>query len=166
MLLFLVDYCAWADRQILSACSALTPEQLDRDLKASHTSILRTLTHMYYAERVWVARLREDKPPSFAQIQQARFFDDIPPEPTLSQLQQSWPAVSAGLRQYAEATPEADLTGDFRATDWGIRRWKLLLHVVNHSTMHRGQIANMIRQLGHQPPCTDLNEFNLQHPEA
>jgi uncharacterized damage-inducible protein DinB len=166
MLLYLVDYCAWADQQILSACSALTPEELNRDLSASHTNILRTLTHMYFAERAWTTRLREDQPPSFAKIQEARFFDDIPHEPNLQQLQQSWPAISAGLRQYAEATPEPELTGKFLATDWSILRWKLLFHVVNHSTMHRGQVANMIRQLGHQPPCTDLFEYNLQHPGA
>jgi uncharacterized damage-inducible protein DinB len=163
MLLFLIDYCAWADQQMLFACSALTPEELVRDLNASHTNILRTLTHMYYAERVWLARLREDQPPPFAKIQEPRFFDDIPREPTLPELQQSWPTVSAQLRHYAETTPEPELTGEFRATDWSILRWKLLFHVVNHSTMHRGQVANMIRQLGHQPPCTDLSEYNLHH---
>jgi uncharacterized damage-inducible protein DinB len=29
-------------------------------------------------------------------------------------------------------------------------------HVVNHATMHRGQIVGMIRQLGIDPPSTDL----------
>jgi uncharacterized damage-inducible protein DinB len=29
-------------------------------------------------------------------------------------------------------------------------------HVVNHATMHRGQVVGMIRQLGIEPPATDL----------
>ncbi|HEV8140406.1 MAG TPA: DinB family protein, partial [Pyrinomonadaceae bacterium] len=29
-------------------------------------------------------------------------------------------------------------------------------HVANHATMHRGQIVGMIRQLGIEPPSTDL----------
>jgi uncharacterized damage-inducible protein DinB len=29
-------------------------------------------------------------------------------------------------------------------------------HVVNHATMHRGQVVGMIRQLGIDPPSTDL----------
>jgi uncharacterized damage-inducible protein DinB len=29
-------------------------------------------------------------------------------------------------------------------------------HVVNHATMHRGQVVGMIRQLGIAPPSTDL----------
>ena len=29
-------------------------------------------------------------------------------------------------------------------------------HVANHATMHRGQVVGMIRQLGIEPPSTDL----------
>jgi uncharacterized damage-inducible protein DinB len=29
-------------------------------------------------------------------------------------------------------------------------------HVANHATMHRGQIVGMVRQLGIDPPSTDL----------
>jgi uncharacterized damage-inducible protein DinB len=29
-------------------------------------------------------------------------------------------------------------------------------HVVNHATLHRGQVVGMIRQLGIVPPSTDL----------
>jgi uncharacterized damage-inducible protein DinB len=32
----------------------------------------------------------------------------------------------------------------------------VLLHVVNHSTYHRGQVVSQLRQLGHQSPPTDL----------
>ncbi|MEP7352919.1 MAG: DinB family protein [Acidobacteriota bacterium] len=31
-----------------------------------------------------------------------------------------------------------------------------MLHVVNHATLHRGQVMGMIRQLGIAPPVTDL----------
>ncbi|MFN0112521.1 MAG: DinB family protein [Blastocatellia bacterium] len=29
-------------------------------------------------------------------------------------------------------------------------------HVINHATLHRGQIVGMIRQLGIAPPAVDL----------
>ena len=32
----------------------------------------------------------------------------------------------------------------------------VVLHVVNHATLHRGQVVAMIRQLGVKPPATDL----------
>ncbi len=37
-----------------------------------------------------------------------------------------------------------------------------LVHVVNHSTYHRGQIATMYRQAGHAAPATDLIVFKRE----
>ena len=42
----------------------------------------------------------------------------------------------------------------------GLRRQtplsQIVLHVVNHATLHRGQVMGMLRQLGVKPPATDL----------
>jgi uncharacterized damage-inducible protein DinB len=34
--------------------------------------------------------------------------------------------------------------------------WQIVTHVVNHATLHRGQIVAMLRQLGAKPPATDI----------
>jgi uncharacterized damage-inducible protein DinB len=34
--------------------------------------------------------------------------------------------------------------------------WQIVLHLVNHATLHRGQVMAMLRQLGAVPPPTDL----------
>jgi len=44
------------------------------------------------------------------------------------------------------------LSGD----DSSMRLVHQMQHVVNHSTMHRGQVVGMFRQLGIDPPSTDL----------
>jgi uncharacterized damage-inducible protein DinB len=31
-----------------------------------------------------------------------------------------------------------------------------VVHVVNHATLHRGQIVGMLRQLTMKPPATDI----------
>lgn len=41
--------------------------------------------------------------------------------------------------------------------------WQILLHVVNHATLHRGQAMSMLRQMGIAPPHIDF--MNL-YPEA
>jgi uncharacterized damage-inducible protein DinB len=38
----------------------------------------------------------------------------------------------------------------------GLPAWQIVMHVVNHATLHRGQIVGMLRQLGVQPPATDI----------
>lgn len=34
--------------------------------------------------------------------------------------------------------------------------WQILLHLTNHGTYHRGQVSNMLRQLGRTPAPQDL----------
>ena len=51
--------------------------------------------------------------------------------------------------------------GSFRfrniaGVDKAVVRWMVFRHIVNHASYHRGQIANMLRQLGVKPPSTDL----------
>jgi uncharacterized damage-inducible protein DinB len=154
-------YSAWANQCLLDACSSLTLEELNRDLRASHSGILRTLRHIYYTERVWLKRLRANSLPPLIEIGDQRLFCDPPPEPDLHGLRAAWPAVCQGLQQYVEALPEADLSAELRGIDCSIPTWKLLLHTVNHSTLHRGQVISMLRQLGKQPPNTDVFSFHL-----
>ncbi len=154
-------YSAWADQRLLTACSSLSTEELDRDFGVSHASTLRTLRHIYYSERVWLRRLRADSLPPLIEIGDQRLFCDPPPEPDLHALQAHWPPVWQGLQQCLETLPDPELAGELRGIDCSIPRWKLILHVVNHSTLHRGQVMSLLRQLGKQPPSTDLFEFHL-----
>jgi uncharacterized damage-inducible protein DinB len=36
---------------------------------------------------------------------------------------------------------------------------EIVMHVVNHATIHRGQVMGMLRQMGVAPPPTDLIFF-------
>ena len=49
--------------------------------------------------------------------------------------------------------------GDTRGTAWEERLGRMLRHVVNHSSYHRGQVVTMLRQLGAVPPSTDLIRY-------
>jgi uncharacterized damage-inducible protein DinB len=160
-LLHQLAYSAWANQLLLNTCASLTPEELNRELGSSHSTVLRTLRHVYYAERVWLNRLRANAMPPLVEIGDQRLFCDPPPEPDLPALQGNWPAVYDGLQEYVEALPETDLTGELHGVDCSIPIWKLLQHSVNHSTLHRGQVLSMLRQLGKQPPNLDIFSFHL-----
>jgi uncharacterized damage-inducible protein DinB len=146
-------YSAWGTRRVLEVCAPLTAEQLDRELGASHSSILRTFRHIYDGERVWLQRLVEGG------------FKPLPPGPapehSFEFLVQSWPELWRGYRDWLESASDDDLT-EVQSTvlpdegDFSVPRWQIVLHAINHSTFHRGQIVSMLRALGVQPPNTDL----------
>lgn len=150
-----LDYTLWASSKLLDAATRLTPDQLSLDLKVSHTSVLSTLQHIYYADRTWLARLTGQQIP----------FADPEPGPSLVALKEAWPPVIAGLRAYVESATDLEtnlIATRLNGATFTCARWKVLLHVVNHATLHRGQVMAMLRQLNQVPPATDLFYFYLQ----
>jgi uncharacterized damage-inducible protein DinB len=147
-------YSAWASRRLVHAASELTAAELLRDFETSDHSVLGTLVHAFAADRVWLARLRGAARPPYST--EADYH--------LSVLQNEWPELYrqwdewlAGLNDDAA---RADFTyQDMRGNTWTQPIWKLVLHVVNHATHHRGQVSGFLRAMGHVPPVLDLVAF-------
>lgn len=152
------DYTSWATFKLLDAAGRLTTDELTRDLQVSHGSLLGTLQHIFYADRTWLARLEG---------RTGEAFMDPAPGPDMEALKERWPVVIQGLRKFVESAAEdlfeqplafRRLNGDAQQ----VTHWKIFLHVVNHATLHRGQVMAMMRQLGHAPPGTDYLFYHLQ----
>ena len=152
------DYTIWATEKILDSVHQLNEEELRRDLNVSHASVLHTLQHIYYADRVWLARLT-GKP--------ITHFADDGDGPDLTALSGAWPSLLKEFREFIEGLTESANQGMFsyhnqQGLEMTLRRWQAILHVVNHASIHRGQIVGMMRQLDKLPPSTDLVYFYLR----
>ena len=154
-LIFLFAYNRWANARTLSAAARLTPDQLTRDLGNSFASVRDTLVHIYGAEWIWLARWKGTSPTT------AIVAADIP---DVAALAARWKTVeeeqAAFIKDLADADIErmieyANLKGDRFTNPLG----RLMQHLVNHSTYHRGQVTTMLRQLGATPVSTDLVTF-------
>jgi uncharacterized damage-inducible protein DinB len=79
----------------------------------------------------------------------------------LAGLKERWSAVVDRRTQFVSGLDEERLAADchYKLLNGDASSLPLvdqMQHVVNHATMHRGQIVGMIRQLGIDPPATDL----------
>jgi uncharacterized damage-inducible protein DinB len=170
-LLMEVNYSAWANRQLLQGCAALTEEERERDLGASHGSVVGTLRHIYYSERVWWRRLCANALPPMIEMGDQRLFQDPAPEPGFDALLRKWPSVWNGMHAWLANIPELELKYELgsrmpNGDEFRVSRWKIILHSVNHSTLHRGQVMSMLRTLGHRPPNTDIFSFYMEEGSA
>lgn len=141
-------YSTWASRKLLDAARALPSEDLTRAVGVSHGSILGTLAHVHFADRIWYNRTVDSSEPYRMEADQAT-------------LEEHWPAILKKWEAWAESLDEAGLQRIVEYATTGNQTyrtpvWQILLHVVNHATLHRGQAVAMIRQLGIKPPGTDL----------
>jgi uncharacterized damage-inducible protein DinB len=147
----LFDYTEWANELVLDAAEALTPAQQKHDFKISHGSIHGTLVHMAAAEWVWLERWQGGAP---TQLWPAEQYADVPA------IRARWREIVANRRDFLDGLSDADLAADrdFRLLSGVADTLPLggqMQHVVNHATLHRGQVVGMIRQLGVAPPATD-----------
>lgn len=146
-----LDYTTWATARLLHAAAKLSREELTRDFGTADKSVVGTLAHIFAADRVWIGRI-QGKPP-------VRFIADE--DRDLERMRREWPIVLQTWKQWgqelseenvAQACSYQDLKGNAWTTPW----WKIVLHVVNHGTHHRGQVSGFMRTMGHQPPSLDL----------
>ncbi len=103
---------------------------------------------------MWLARLSGEPHPGYA-TEAYR---------SLAVLQNDWPAVHERLRLWAERLDDTAVVAPFTWTDskgrtWTMPLWQVILHVVNHGTHHRGQVAGFLRAMGHEPPGLDITVF-------
>ena len=156
-----MGYSAWGTRRVLEACAPLSAEQLDRGLGASHSSILRTFRHIHDGERVWLQRLVEGG--------SKRLPTESAPEHSFESLVESWPKLWRGYQEWLESRSDEDLAEELSTVlpddgNFNVARGQIVLHAINHSTFHRGQIVSMLRALGVQPPNTDLTCYYATLP--
>jgi len=161
LLLTDVRLSAWADRNLLHGCAALTPEELNRDLRISHASVLYTLSHIYDGERVWLDCLR-----TTPDLGSWRLPQGPGPEYSVEALMQNWPQLWSGYSRWLDDLPENSLSVELLlylpgGVERRLPRWKILRHVLEHSTMHRGQVVGMMRMLNHQPPANSPMDYYL-----
>jgi uncharacterized damage-inducible protein DinB len=149
-------YNAWAAEVIYGAVGALPEGEATKPRQSVFKSMLHTLNHIYVIDRVFQAHL-EGRAHGYA----ARNTETHPPLPELWRAQQ---AIDRWFVDWSDAqspdTLQERIDFDFIGGGKGsMTRGEMLLHVVNHSTYHRGFVADFFYQVPARPPATDLTVF-------
>jgi len=127
-----------------------------RPMGNSFNSVRDTMAHICAAERIWITRLKGEKPQGLQKPDRL---------PDVDAARREWAELEGEMReQLARLGPEdVERTiqyQDLRGNDQSDVLWQMLQHVVNHGTYHRGQITTMLRQLDAAPPKSmDLIAF-------
>jgi uncharacterized damage-inducible protein DinB len=150
----LMRYKAWANELVFGAAAKLPEAELTAPRKIVFGNLLRTLNHVYAMDEVWRAHL-EGRAHGYA----TRNPEDCP---ALAQLHEAQKAMDAWFVRYADSLSQDDEIVNFQFIGGGagsMTRRDILLHVANHGTYHRGNVASMMYQAGTPPPTTDLPVF-------
>jgi uncharacterized damage-inducible protein DinB len=154
----LYRYNRWANARAFEAVATLSQEQFARDLGSSHPSVRDTITHIVWAEWLYLQRWQGTSPQT---VFRASEF------PGWSDLKARWSEVEAEQARFVESLTAERLVASVRYVNlqgesWEYPLWRQMYHLVNHSSYHRGQLTTLLRQLGAPPRPTD---FLLFHDE-
>ena len=146
-------YNIWATRRIMDIILPMPEEKQMTELPSSFTSLFKTVLHMLDAESIWWQRMKMNE------------RINIPSENFNGTMKE----VTDGLLQQSKLWEEwvsnaSDLSLDHVFQYYNLKKemfkqpvWQMILHVFNHGTYHRGQLINMLRQLGvEKMPKTDF----------
>jgi uncharacterized damage-inducible protein DinB len=161
-ILDLYGYTEWANERIAAALLPLSSETFNRFWGGSHPSLRDAFSHIVASEWAWLERWHGVNPK-----QPPEWMDGTEAAPLVEEMRR----VNARRMSYLRGLTDGDLGSTLEFTFMSgkaaaNRLCDLLIHVANHSTYHRGQVASMLRQAGVVPPSTDFAYYLGERPAA
>ncbi len=148
----LYDYNYWAHGRVLDVAARLSPAELTAPRTLCMGSILDTFVHTMGAEWIWLSRLNGTSPTTL--ISAADF-------PSLDALRTRWRSEEQDMRAFLAGLTDDALQhtvnySNTRGAPFARPMWQILSHLLNHSTVHRSEIAHVLTELGHSPGDLDM----------
>ena len=146
-------YNIWANQKLMELMQSLPEEKQMAEIPSSFNSLYKTVLHMWDAESAWWQRMKLHE----RLIMPSENFKGAMKDVVNGLMQQS----NQWLDWISNASDIA-LDHVFQYQNSKKEQFKqpicqMLLHVFNHGTYHRGQLINMLRQLGVEKlPQTDF----------
>jgi uncharacterized damage-inducible protein DinB len=166
----LFRYNAWANEQVLGAVSRIPREALSHPLHPRpEGSIQGVLTHIVWSEWIWLQRWTGVtrlvfQPADFGKVPGGLVFsaDDFP---DVESFRRRFATVATDTAAYLDGLEAGELDRPLELLTpngdrWALPLWRQLVHAVNHSSYHRGQVAVMLRERGFAPAPSDFVGFD------
>ncbi|MBO9203505.1 MULTISPECIES: DinB family protein [Niastella] len=160
----IANYNYWADSKIIAWLQQITDQQWEQVITSSFSSIAQTAIHIVSAEKYWIDHWTHTPGPTFFSLE----FKG-----TKNELIEIWTRSSAAFSSCVESYPAVNYSQavSFKYPKSGgtgqMAFWQTVVHAINHSTYHRGQLVTLFRQVGftHLSSLDMATYFQLQLSE-
>ncbi len=140
--ILLLDYTIWANDRVINGARQLPSKVLSSPIRAGWISPLGVLAHMLAADQAWLARWRGGTP------ERLLTQNDLP---NLDAILQAWYPIRENMRVFLAGIDDPNRVIVYRTTsglEYRQPLWQLILHLFNHNTEHRAQVALVLAQNG------------------
>ena len=141
----------WRVGETKKVLSNVQDEDLRKQLPGSFSSLLALLNHMCWAEMVWHNRINGLPMPARIDLDRESLWRE-------------WELATQKWVDSLENSTEEDWEKTFTFTNSKGGRYEnnlleIVVHLMDHSTYHFGQVMDKVRGLGHQPTSTNYIHY-------
>ena len=140
----LYRYNAWANNRVIGC--------LERQAVADE-KILTLFSHVLSAQLIWLHRIQSLPP---APVELWKKYDLKQLREMVTEGSQRWLAFIEEAENFNRILKYHNYTGDYFENNVE----HIMMHLVNHGTYHRGQVALLLRQKGYEPVNTDFITYD------
>ncbi len=148
----LLQYDHWANMKLLGYIQSLSEELFHKPTESVFPSIAQTFFHIYRGQRIWMKRCF---PHLMLDENLNEFKDRAMAETCFTDLHQ---IMIQSIHDFYDECDEIIYQND-KGTTFKNSLSEILIHLPNHGTYHRGNIASMIRQFGYKGTSTDYIQY-------
>lgn len=148
----LFAYNAWAAARLLKAAAGMAPEELDAAPIPACGSLRAVFAHTIGAEEIWRRRWEGEAPTGFLSPA------DLP---TVEAITARWEDEQRRWQAHLAHLADETLLGtlsykNLSGAPFHNPLWQTIVHLANHGTQHRSEIAAMLTALGRSPGDLDM----------
>lgn len=149
-------YNRWQNESLYAAADTLDDAARLADRGAFFGSIHETLSHILWADRIWLSRFEVCEKPG------CKGNETLTQWPGWAGLKADRADMDNVIDNWARGFDAAALASDLSwysgaaGRDMSKPVWLLVTHIFNHQTHHRGQVHAMLTAAGAKPDDTDL----------
>jgi uncharacterized damage-inducible protein DinB len=155
---YLVDffeYVRWADLAQLQATATLSDELYVKDHGWSFGTVHNVMLHMLSAQSIWRQRFEDETPVWLYALPEMQPRTAIGP---------AWAGIHDRVASFLARQTDASLTRtiafkNMRGESYSGPLWRFVTHMLNHSTIHRGQLNSMLKLCNHAAPAVDYSTW-------
>ncbi len=152
----LYEYHVWANRIVFDHLRKLPEDVWNKDITSVFPSVSSLMSHIYAVDTMWLSVMRERSSFDEARALVMRLLEESNME-NLEGMEKRFNETESEYREFLNTCePEKIISLEhpvFGPVNTPLS--KLVQHVVNHGTYHRGNLTAMLRQLGHKGVPTD-----------
>lgn len=141
----------WRQEQIIKLLQDVDTEYFSKQLSGSFGSLFIVLSHLVWAEKVWLGRVRNNEVATTKNQKVSKMLED-------------WRATTKKWMKAIDEVDEAEFNQNIRyfntkGDEYNNTIFEIVIHLIDHSTYHIGQMMNAIRAFGLEPVSTNYIHY-------